>query len=98
MLGGQLSVVRFEVILLNPALKFYEQCPEDLAKRLNKCFEDLEQNPFYGLNIKLLRTAKSMRIYRYRVGDYRVIYGINKVDKKVGVHLILPRSRSYRDF
>ena len=89
---------KFEVVLLNHSLKFYQKCPEDLVKRLNKCFEDLEQNPFYGPHIKLLNTSKTMRTYRYRVGDYRVIYEINKTDKKVGVHLILPRSRSYRDF
>lgn len=85
----------FEILLMPAALKFYESCPEDLAKRLNKCFEELENNPFWGPNIKLLRGEK--RRYRYRVGIYRVIYGIDKENKKVFVTLIAPRPSAYRN-
>ena len=88
----------FEVILLPQAEKFYQKCSDELAKRLNKCFEDLEQSPFQGPPIKLLKTSKGLRFYRYRIGDYRVIYDIDKELKKVAIHLILPRSRAYRDF
>lgn len=48
----------FEVLLMPQALKFYKTCPEELAKRLNKCFEELENNPFWGPNIKVLRGEK----------------------------------------
>jgi len=68
------------------ALKFYKTCPVELARRLNKCFEDLENNPFWGLNIKVLKGEK--RRYRYRVGDCRVIYGVDKEKNKVFVTLI----------
>lgn len=84
----------FEVLLMPAALKFYKSCPEDFAKRLNKCFEDLEYNPFWGPNIKVLKGEK--RRYRYRVGDYRVIYGIDKENNKVFVVLIASRPAAYR--
>ena len=89
---------RFEVVLFSQAQKFYKKCPEELAKRLNQCFADLEQNPFHGSSIKLLKTSKGIRVYRYRIGDYRVLYDIDKARNIVAVHLILPRSKAYRNF
>ncbi|MEI8012693.1 MAG: type II toxin-antitoxin system RelE/ParE family toxin [Candidatus Omnitrophota bacterium] len=87
---------RFEVILLGQAEKFYKKASDDLARCLDLCFEDLEGSPFQGPNIKLLKTQKSVRWYRYRVGDYRVVYEIDREVKKVGVLLILHRSSVYR--
>ena len=85
----------FEVLLMPTALKFYKTCPGDLARKLNKCFEDLEINPFWGPNIKVLRGEK--RRYRYRIGTYRVIYSIDKENHKVVVTLIAPRPSAYRN-
>ncbi len=85
----------FEVLLMPAALKFYKACPEEVAKRLNKCFEDLENNPFWGSNIKILKGEK--RRYRYRVGDYRVIYSVDKQNRKVIISLIAPRPTAYRN-
>ena len=88
---------RFEVVLLGQAEKFYSKAPDSLVHRLDLCFGDLESSPFQGPNIKLLKTQKSVRWYRYRVGDYRVVYEIDREAKKVGVLLILHRSSVYRD-
>ena len=86
---------KFEVILVSHALKFYKNCSLELSGRLNKCFESLETNPFYGPNIKRLRGEEKR--YRYRVGDYRVIYSIDKNPKKVIVTLISQRPSAYRN-
>ncbi len=85
----------FEVLLMPAALKFYKTCPEELAGRLNECFEDLESNPFWGPNIKVLKGEKKR--YRYRIGAYRVIYSIDKENNKVFVTLIAPRPSAYRN-
>ena len=87
---------KFEVILLGQAEKFYNKASDDLARRLDLCFEDLEVSPFQGPNIKLLKTQKSVRWYRYRVEDYRVVYEIDREAKKVGMLLVLHRSSVYR--
>ena len=87
---------KFEVILLGQAEKFYNKASGDLARRLDLCFEDLEVSPFQGPNIKLLKTQRSLRWYRYRVGDYRVVYEIDREARKVGVLLVLHRSSAYR--
>jgi len=88
-------VGNFGLLLMPAALKFYKSSPDELAKKLNKCFEDLESNPFWGPNIKLLKGEK--RRYRYRIGDYRVIYGIDKEKNKVFVTLIASRALVYRN-
>ncbi|MFH1776512.1 MAG: type II toxin-antitoxin system RelE/ParE family toxin [Candidatus Omnitrophota bacterium] len=85
---------KFKVILLPQALKFYQNCSSKLANRLNRCFEDLENNPFQGQNIKRLKVKKIL--YRYRAGDYRIIYEIDKRDKRIGVLLITLRPSAYR--
>lgn len=88
---------KFKVILLPNAQKFYGDCSLEEAKRFNKCFEDLEENPFWGPNIKLLKTKKKTRLYRYKVSNYRVVYEIDKENRKVGILYISPRSSSYRN-
>lgn len=85
----------FGVLLMPAAIRIYKDCPEELAKRLNKCFEELENNPFWGPNIRVLKGEK--RRYRYRVGDYRVIYYIDKENSKVIVTLIASRHSAYRN-
>lgn len=86
---------KFEVLLIPAALKFYKACPEELATRLNKCFEDLENNPFWGPNIKVLKGEKKR--YRYRVAANRVIYSVDQDNKKVIITLIAPRASAYRN-
>lgn len=83
--------------MLPPALKFYKNCPLQLATGLNKCFEDLEKNPFFGPNIKLLKTSSKKKLYRYRIGSYRVVYEIDKKIKRVGILLISPRPSAYKN-
>jgi mRNA interferase RelE/StbE len=89
-------VGKFEVILVSEALKFYKHCPAGLSERLNKCFETLENNPFFGSHIKRLRDEE--RRHRYRIGDYRIIYTVDKEAKKFIVTLIAPKPSAYRGF
>lgn len=86
---------KFEIILVSQAEKFYKKCPKELAEKLNQCFQGLEENPFFGPGIKVLKTRE--KLYRYRVGSYRVIYEIDKLNKKVGILLIAPRPAAYRN-
>jgi len=86
---------RFHVILLSRALRFYKKCPPDLTEKLSYCFEVLEENPFSGPHVKQLRSDR--KLYRYRVGGYRVIYEIDKKMRKVGILLISPRPSAYRN-
>ena len=83
-----------EIVLTKPAEKVYDKSPKEMRQRLDKCFEDLEKNPFYGSSIKAL-TGQLKGLYRYRVGEWRVIYRLFK-EKMIGeIIAILPRGNAY---
>ena len=85
----------WEIVLTRPAKRVYDKAGESMGERLDNCFEDLEQNPLHGNNIKPL-TGQLKGLLRYRVGDWRVIYKLPKETMKVEIIAILPRGDAYR--
>ncbi|MBF0457012.1 MAG: type II toxin-antitoxin system RelE/ParE family toxin [Nitrospirae bacterium] len=85
----------WEIALTRPSEKVYDKFPSDIRKRFYECFKSLEQNPLYGNNIKAL-TGKLKGLYRYRVGDWRVIYRLNVERRVVDIIAILSRRDAYR--
>lgn len=84
----------WEVTLTRPAEKIYDKSNKKTQERLARCFEELEQNPLYGNNIKPL-TGQLKGLYRYRVGERRIIYRLFKDRMIVEVIAILPRGDAY---
>lgn len=84
----------WEIILTRPAEKAYDRSDRTMKMRLESCFEDLEKDPLYGHNIKAL-VGKLKGLYRYRIGDLRVIYRLIKESKIVEIIAILPRGNAY---
>ncbi len=75
----------YRLELSREAERFYERCDKSVAKKLDRCFESLEKNPRVGNNIKSLK-GRLAGSYRYRLGDYRVVYTIR--DREVTVFVI----------
>jgi mRNA interferase RelE/StbE len=67
----------FEVILSPEAQAFYAAADQPLARKLAKCFKQLEHDPRRHNNIKRLSGALAGKS-RYRVGDWRVLFRINE--------------------
>jgi mRNA interferase RelE/StbE len=65
------------------------------VRRLNRCFEQLRQNPYENPNIKRLK-GPLQGYFRYRVGDWRVVYEVDEEKRVVTVLLIVHRSSAYR--
>lgn len=84
----------YRVVLTKKAKSFYATADLILAKKLAKCFEILENNPFKHPNIKLLK-GDLKGYYRYRVGDYRIIYEINNQTIQVIIIKIAHRKNVY---
>lgn len=84
----------YRVRLTKRAAKFYRSADTALAKRLARAFETLEQNPHQHPNIKALKGELAGR-YRYRVGDYRVVYRIDDNAAEVTILLIKHRQDVY---
>ena len=73
---------------------FFESSPASLQKKLDRCFDILKVSPRNYPNIKSLKGSLS-GYYRYRVGDYRVIYEIDDNLNQVTVILIAHRGKIY---
>jgi mRNA interferase RelE/StbE len=84
----------FEVILSPEASAFYEAADHPLARRLARCFAQLEQEPRRHNNIKRLSGAFSGR-FRYRIGDWRVIYRIDDSARRILILSIAHRREVY---
>jgi mRNA interferase RelE/StbE len=84
----------YEVILSPEAQAFFAAADRPLARKLARCFAQLEREPRRHNNIKRLSGDLAGRL-RYRVGDWRVIYRIDDRARRVQVLLIAHRSEVY---
>ncbi len=84
----------YEVFLTREAQRFYEEAEASLVRRLNRCFQYLKENPYEHPNIKRLKGPLS-GYFRYRVGDWRVVYSVDEQKRVVVVLLIAHRSKAY---
>jgi len=76
------------------AQTFFESSSASLQKKLDRCFDILKVSPRNYPNIKALKGSLS-GYYRYRVGNYRVIYEIDDNLNQVTVILIAHRGKIY---
>lgn len=73
------------------------QVPKSVSKRLPRVFRDLRTRPLSGPNIKKLRRWRDL--YRYRLGDHRLIYAVANEQSRCTVTLLYlgHRRHVYRD-
>jgi mRNA interferase RelE/StbE len=92
----------YEVLLHPDAQKVYANADQALAKKIARCFQQLEQTPRAAPqmppgshpNIKALK-GEYKGLYRYRIGDYRIIYSVEDDRVQVFVIAIAHRSQAY---
>ncbi|MFN5856296.1 MAG: type II toxin-antitoxin system RelE family toxin [Pseudanabaenaceae cyanobacterium] len=84
----------YEVLLHPDVQKIYTKADKALAKKIARCLQQLEQDPICHPNIKALKGEYS-GLYRYRIGDYRVIYSVEDEIVQVFVMAIAHRSQAY---
>jgi mRNA-degrading endonuclease RelE of RelBE toxin-antitoxin system len=71
---------------------------KDIQKAVLNCLSELETDPITprGNTIKPLQGFKN--VYRYRLGDYRLIYAASKKAKAIQTLAIGPRGSIYQHF
>jgi mRNA interferase RelE/StbE len=84
----------FEVVLSPEAQAFFAASDRPLARKLARCFAQLERQPRRHNNIKRLSGKLAGRL-RYRLGDWRVIYRIDDQSHRVLVLSIAHRREVY---
>jgi len=84
----------FKVVLLPKAEKAFAKADARTARKLAKAFELLERDPLRHPNVKaLVGPLKGM--YRFRAGDFRIIYTVDTVREIVYVIRIADRKEAY---
>lgn len=84
----------YEIALTEEALSTYRRADRSLARRLNRCFDRLRDNPYSHPNIRRLTGNLRGRL-RYRIGDWRVVYRVDEKTRQVTVLVIAHRSGVY---
>ena len=64
----------------------------NMCRRLNDAIAQLTENPF-NQSVKL--RGKLEGYYRYRVGNYRIIYNVDTGQRTCMIYNILHRSKAY---
>ena len=84
----------YKVVLLPKAERTFARADAVLAKKLARGFESLEVDPSRHPNIKPLVGALK-GLFRFRVGDYRIVYQIDVKSEIVYVVRIAHRREAY---
>jgi len=81
-------------VQLKPAVeKDLRKIPQKILSRILEAIEGLGQDPFPPQTLKLIDAD---RLYRLRVGEYRVIYEVETQLGAVIVHHVRHRGEAYR--
>jgi len=83
----------FRVVTKPSVEKDLRSLSKSTIKRVFKQIEELAKDP---LPRKALKLEGGEDLYRIRVGDYRVVYGIDRARKQVVVHYVRHRRDVYR--
>ena len=83
----------YKVVFRPSVEKDLRSLPREVIARVFKRVEVLKDDPIPRQSIKL---AGAEQLYRIRIGDYRVIYGVDKEARQVIVHYVRHRRDVYR--
>ena len=81
-------------IVYKPSVeKDLRSLPRSTVMRVIKQIDMLGNNPISRSSVKL---TASKGLYRIRVGDYRIVYGVDQDAKQVTIHYVRHRRDVYR--
>jgi len=84
----------FEIVAVKSFKKDLKIVPSHVKSKLKDILEKLKENPF-SLPYKKLKGYGDL--YRIRIGEYRLIYRVVKMEKKIILLHIVHRQKAYRD-
>lgn len=82
--------------LSKAALKHLKKLHKKTANQILEALQELEkaENPLLHKDIRPL-IGKLRGFYRLRVGEYRVIFELDRMNKRIGIDLIVSRGNAY---
>jgi mRNA interferase RelE/StbE len=83
-------LTRWEVVIQRRAQRSMRRLPAEVLTRLKEAFLDLEEDPYRGDKLT------GYELFKYRVGDWRIIYSIQDSQLVVLVVDVGPRGQIYQ--
>jgi mRNA interferase RelE/StbE len=85
----------YKVTLHKNAAKYYRNADEKLRGRINTAIDTILEGPHYHVHIKKLE-GDLKDLYRYRLGNLRILYEIHKEIKTIRIKAIDARGSAYK--
>jgi mRNA interferase RelE/StbE len=90
----------YKIVFTSSAEKAYKKLPADLQDRIFEKIQELAENPrpngYTQMNSFDLPGLKIKPLYRIRIGNYRVVYGVQDKELIVTVVKISHRNNVYK--
>jgi mRNA interferase RelE/StbE len=83
----------YKVILKPSVEKDLRSLPREAVKRVFRRIEMLKDDPLPRQSLKL---SGAEQLYRIRVGEYRIVFGVDKEHLQVTIHHVRHRRDVYR--
>ena len=84
---------RYNIIIAPRAKRQIDGLPKDIKSRMaDVLLNVMARNPFIGKSLK----AELKGLYSYRVGDYRIVYGVIKNRLIIQIVKVMHRREVYR--
>jgi mRNA interferase RelE/StbE len=84
----------YQITFKSSAAKEFRKLPLSIKQRLQDAINQLANNPRPSGVVKL---KGDISLFRIRVGEYRVVYQINDIDRKLCVTRVRHRRDVYKD-
>jgi len=86
----------WRVELSKDAIKYLKKLDKKTSQRILSSLEKLEltENPLIHKDVRSL-TGKLQGFHRIRVGEFRLIFELERKNKRIGVYVIVSRSGAY---
>jgi mRNA interferase RelE/StbE len=83
----------FKIRFSKNSINFLKKCDNQLYERIMKRIKKLSKEPFSSDSVRIVN--KKGKLFRIRVGDYRIIYEIFHDENILVVSNINKRSKAY---
>ena len=84
-----------KILFHRNAVKFYRKADDALKERIADAIEVIAQNPHLDGHIKKLK-GDLKHMYRFRMGDLRILYEIDDEQETVWIKTIEGRGSAYK--
>lgn len=82
----------YRIIFHKKAEKKYNNLQRDLQDRIAKVIDSLAINPFFGKKL----SGELFGCYRIRIGDFRIVYELDQINKIIVIIAIGSRGDVYK--